>query len=147
MQQQNNQVERQQVGNNSLQSYKTTSITRNERGETFISRYTGELTPQTVSKSIAKVKASFPQLPPEFYNVLIDRVKNAGFCDERLIDSVNYVIDNCIYPNPTIANFISFDKKKQLYTYVEVCDLIDKGDKMENFEIVEIDGKKWRARK
>lgn len=129
------------------QSCRVISVTKNEQGDCFISKYSGELTAQALSRSVAKIKASFPQLPPEFYSILIDRVKAVGFCDERLIDSVNYVIDNCIYPTPTIANFLSFDKKKRLYSYKEVADLIDKGDKMENFEIVEIECKKWRVRK
>src|SRR5574343_469715 len=98
MQQQNNQIERQQHGANLPQLCKVISVTKNEQGECFISKYSGELTATVLSKSVAKIKASFPQLPPEFYSILIDRVKDVGFCDKRLIDSVNYVIDNCIYP-------------------------------------------------
>ena len=30
---------------------------------------------------------------------------------KRFFDAVNYTIDNCIYPEPTIAQILSYDKK------------------------------------
>jgi len=59
---------------------------------------------------------------------LIERAREIGFSDERLKSAVNHVIDNCIYPTPTIAEFISFDVKVKTYTYLQVCGMVDKGD-------------------
>ena len=61
-------------------------------------------------ESIKKIRDAFPNLPPGFFNILQDRLKDNKFCDERLKDAVNYVIDNCSYPNPQIADFIRYDK-------------------------------------
>jgi hypothetical protein len=85
-----------------------------------ISAYKGELTKEVYARSVAKIKAAFPQLPNEFYAVLGERIKAKGFSDERLSDAVNNVIDNCQYPTPTLAQFLSFDKKIKLHTYDEV---------------------------
>ena len=52
--------------------------------------------------------------------MFIDRIRANGFSDQRLIDAVNHVIDNCPYPTPSIAQFISFDKKYKIVTYEQM---------------------------
>jgi len=116
------------------------SSVRTQRTE--LSLYSGELTAQQVVKSIAMLKKSFPALPEGFYEVLSNRIKDNNFCDDRLRDAVKHVIDTCVYPTPTIANFISFDRKVKLYTYKEVCDYVHDGGKMEDFVSKEIDGRR-----
>lgn len=66
-----------------------------------------------------KVSQAFPTLPEPFYDLLCERIKEHGFTDERLKKSVNYVIDHCIYPTPTIAQFISFDKDEPFISSLE----------------------------
>ena len=90
-----------------------------ERDE--VSLYKGELTTAVVVDSVAKIKKAFPQLPAGFYDAFTDRIKDNEFCDERLTDAVNFVIDNCIYPQPTIANFISYDKTVKFKTHEQMC--------------------------
>ena len=102
----------------SEQSLKTNSDTSQ------ISIYSGALTKTAVAKSIVHIKASFPTLPSHFYSIFAERIEANGFSDQRLIDSVNYVIDNCPYPQPTIAQFISYDKNVKLYTYTEYTDFV-----------------------
>ncbi len=92
--------------------------------ETTLSVYSGELSQQAIATSVAKIKKSFPSITPEFYQILIERVKDKGFTDERLTDAVNHVIDNCQYPTPTLANFLSFDKRIKVISYDELCDLV-----------------------
>lgn len=72
---------------------------------------TSQLTAITLTKSVDKIKKAFPTLPVGFYDVFCDRLKHYQFTDDRLLKSVNYVIDNCLYPTPTIANFIIADKE------------------------------------
>lgn len=60
-----------------------------------------------------KLKKAFPTLPEEFYDILCERIKEHELTDKRLIKAVNYVIDNCVYPTPTIANFILYDQEEQ----------------------------------
>ncbi len=85
-----------------------------------LSVYRGELTTQGIIKGVSAIQKSFPSLPIEFYEVLKDRIKASGFSDDRFIDAVNHVIDNCVYPQPTVAQFVSFDKKIKLNTYEEM---------------------------
>lgn len=67
---------------------------------------------------------SFPALSGAFYDMLTDRLFANSFCDERLNMAVEHVIDNCIYPTPTIAQFISFDRKIKLYDYRQMLVLL-----------------------
>ena len=83
-------------------------------------------------------------MPVEFFDIFIDRIKANNFTDQRLKDAVNYVIDNCVYPTPSIAQFVSFDKKTKLYTYDQLIDFIDKyGGKMSDYQNSEINGTRF----
>jgi hypothetical protein len=101
-----------------------TSISRKDNE---ISVYRGSLTDSNIVIELAKAKIAFPALPVDFFNMLSDRLKANGFTDDRLRDAVDHVIDTCLYPTPTIANFISFDKKIKLYTYDEYCKFCAEG--------------------
>ena len=112
----------------SLQKHSSNILAvRNENGEKTITVYTGELTPETVLTSIKKIKATFPALSNDFYDIFMERVKDKGFSDQRLKDAVNHVIDTCQYPTPTLANFLSFDKRVKLYDYNQFCSLVTEG--------------------
>ena len=96
-----------------------------------ISIYSGELTKECLLKSIKRIKNAFPQLTPGFYDILQEMIKKDNFCDSRLIDAVDNVIRTCIYPTPTIAEFISFDKKLKIFSYEEaVKKAFDSGKKI-----------------
>jgi hypothetical protein len=90
---------------------------RSEQNSSSISIYTGALTPQCLVKNVAVIKKAFPALPLGFYDVLIDMVQEDKFSDERLSDAVNHVIKNCIYPTPTIAQFLSWDRRIQVLNF------------------------------
>ena len=54
--------------------------------------------------------------------------KEEKFTDERFRDSVHCVIKTCIYPTPTIAQFISFDKRVKVFKYPEIVKMVEDGD-------------------
>ena len=119
------------------------SLPKNSEFSGEVSIYNGGLTAQILVKNIATIKKSFPNLPVGFYDVLTDRLKANGFTDERLTDAVAHVIDTCHYPNPTIAQFISFDRKYKVYSYEE---MLRKGDELgheiwNNFKSVSLPGR------
>jgi len=60
-----------------------------------------------------------------FYEVLDERFADNKFTDERLRDAVNHVIDTCIFPTPTIAQFISFDRRYKVFTGEEMLKKMD----------------------
>lgn len=125
-----------------MQKSSTQSLILDENGGHSISLYTGELQQKTVAESVAKIKAAFPSLQPEYYSLLIDRLKDRGFSDQRLIDAVNNVIDNCQYPTPTLANFLSFDKRAKIYNYQEMCNVVSSNHlKPDYFSKIRINGK------
>jgi hypothetical protein len=118
-----------------------------ENGEFSISEYKDTLTTENIIKQVAKIKYSFPTLPSEFFEIFTDRIKDKGFTDKRLNDAVNNVIDNCIYPSPTIAQFIAFDKRIKLNTYQDMLKLIHEGDSFDNYDMKEIENKKYWIKK
>lgn len=110
-----------------------------------ISIYSGNLTNDCLLKSVKRIKEAFPQLTPGFYDILQEMIKKDNFCDSRLIDAVDHVIRNCRYPNPTIAEFISYDKKMKIYTYNECIKIIsDYGVKLTDMFIHTEEG--WRLK-
>lgn len=89
-----------------------------ENGE--LSLYEGTLTTPVVVGCVAKIKACFPALQEGFYKTFTERIVDKEFCDDRLKDAVNHVIDNCRYPQPSIADFVNFDKTIKFKTWQEM---------------------------
>ena len=106
-----------------------------------ISTYSGETTKIEVLKQIENIKKAFPQLPTPFYKMFMERISAKGKGDKWLIDAVNHVIDTCIYPMPTIAQFLSYDVKIQLYDWGGVVMSMKDGRKWDEFEKIEIENK------
>jgi hypothetical protein len=69
--------------------------------------------------------AAFPKLEKEWHDVFYEMVIEEGMSDERLIAAVNNAIKTIVYPEPTIANFLNYDKKIKLYTYDQKLKLIN----------------------
>lgn len=82
--------------------------------------YAGVFTNAVAAINITRIKAAFPALPDAFFGILASRIIDNDFCNERLTDAVNHVIDTCQYPNPSVAEFISFDRKVKVFTYEEM---------------------------
>ena len=61
--------------------------------------------------------------------MLINRLEANGFTDQRLMDAVTHVIDKCVYPKPTIAQFISYDREIKLYSRSQLLTMNGNGNK------------------
>jgi len=82
--------------------------------------YSGPLTPRVLVECSVKIQKAFPSLSPGFFEVFNEILKENGFSDSRLKDSVKHVIENCVYPTPTIAQFLSWDKRIKVLTYEDM---------------------------
>lgn len=102
----------------------------------------GQLTTKNISNQIARLMKAFPELPSSYFDILTERIKANKFCDERLNDAINKVIDTCRYPKPSISDVVGFDKRSRLYSYNQVCDEVSMGDSWENYRKV-ADKKLW----
>ncbi|MDD4532612.1 MAG: hypothetical protein PHW22_04200 [Bacilli bacterium] len=117
-------------------------------GKQYMSIYEGELTQAEMAKCMARLKIAFPSLPKEFYGLLGNRMKEKGFTDDKMRDAINYVIDNCKYPIPTISEILSYDRVVKLYSYNEVSNMVIRGQaSFDDFEKREIGGKIYRVLK
>ena len=107
-----------------------------------ISLYRGTLTTANIITQVKRLKAAFPLLKKEFYDVLAQRVKSKGFTDKQLKDAVDHVIDTCHYSHPALADILSFDERVKLYTYPEVIERVNEGEEMKEFKKIK-DRKLW----
>ena len=82
----------------------------------------GKVTSKCLALNIVKLKQSFPKLPDGWYVVFEEMLDGEGFTDERLNDAVRNLIKTCIYPEPTIANIIGYDKKIKRYTHNDILE-------------------------
>lgn len=73
----------------------------------------------------ANMQAAFPKLDRPFFTLLTERLIANNFTEQRLRDSIGYLLDNFKYQAPNIADIINFDKKLKLYSHNEVIILIE----------------------
>lgn len=84
-----------------------------------IYKYTDNLTTQGIIDNVKRIKLAFPDLPLGFYDILTLRLKEKNFTDMQFEDSINYVIDNCEYPKPTIAQFLKYVRKTKKHILIK----------------------------
>lgn len=91
------------------------------QGDSYeMSIYSGELTEKCIAECTMTIKHAFPSTETGFFKVFVPMLKECGFNDEKLLNSVKNVIKTCEYPTPTIAKFLNYDKKINLYTYTDM---------------------------
>ena len=109
--------------------------------EKAMSVYSGDLNLKTVLEQNKNIAQAFPQLPGGFYKIFAERLRERKFTDQRLIDAVNHVIDTCVYPIPTVANFLSYDRCIELLTHADLVDMLsDDRYVFDRYEPVRIQG-------
>jgi hypothetical protein len=82
----------------------------------------GKVSSKVLADCIVDIKKAFPKLLIGWYDVLEEMLDEEKFSDKRLIDATKNLIKNCVYPEPTIANIISFDWTVKVYTYDELME-------------------------
>ena len=99
-------------------------------------------TQEQLTRNIAKLEMAFPKMQGEFFKILLDRLDANNFSNKRLENAVNYVIDKFQYKELNVADVISWDRKINIYTYSQICNLIQKSmiNGFEDTEIREING-------
>ena len=70
----------------------------------------GTISPKVLAEGIGMIVSSFPKLSAGWYEVLKAMLVEEQFNDVRFFDAVKNLIKTSVYPEPTIANIISFDK-------------------------------------
>jgi len=85
----------------------------------------GTVTPEAFAQGVKRIKQAFPKLKAPWYEILGEMLSENEFTDERFKDAVFNLINTCQYPEPTIANILSFDK--MYFTYTQVVKLCQDG--------------------
>ena len=97
-----------------------------------VSIYKGKLTEVQLVNQIGKIKRVFPKFSKSALLVLQDRFADNKFTDQRMMDSVNHVIDSYTSwaREPNIGDFISFDRKIRIWNYKEVLEKYESPESM-----------------
>ena len=103
-----------------------------------VSVYRGDLvTDKTAATGMLMLTQAFPSLGKGWFTILREMIKDDGFTESRFTDAVKHVIRTCVYPTPTVANILSWDKRVKIYTYHDICDRVTGGDLFVNYKRLE----------
>lgn len=80
----------------------------------------GKVSPECLALNIVRIKDSFPKLGNGWYRQLEHFLDSENFTDQRLNDAVENLIKTSVYPEPTIANILGYDKKIKIFTWDEL---------------------------
>ena len=128
-----------------MNTSKTEIIRSNDYCQVSIYHKGAKATQEQIIRNIAKLEMAFPKMERGFFKILLDRIDANSFSNKRLENAVNYVIDRFQYKELNVADIISWDRKISIYTYQQVCNLIQKSliKGFEDTEIREINGTKY----
>lgn len=120
------------------------NIIQGDNGTLELSLYPiGKPTETTLNRAIDRLKVAFPYQNSQFFELLKERVIFHKFSDERLRDAIDNIIDNYTYKTLTIANIISYNKTKPLYTMRQKVAIVNsytmERRQPPQFEVVTID--------
>ena len=100
---------------------------RNGEPTYAVSKYSGvPATNEELAAILTEMVAVYPIIN-EKLAVLVKVLKANNFTAGRLKDACMHVMETCKYKEPTIADFVQFDKCVKLYTYSEACRLVTSG--------------------
>ena len=83
----------------------------------------GKVSPECLALNIVKLKDAFPKLENGWYRQLQRFLETERFTDNRFNDAVENLIKTCLYPEPTIATVLGWDKKIKSYTWNELGEI------------------------
>lgn len=116
----------------------------------YLSPYQGEpASKDDVKMAVERLKGNYTAMPPMFWAELQSQVIKCGFTAKRLMDAVDYVIQNNPYKDIRIAEIINFGRGVTLYTYRQMSDIVSRdGTTTDDFESVDLpDGRKlWKSK-
>lgn len=124
---------------------KTEIIRGNDYSQVSIYHKGAKATQEQLIRNIAKLEMAFPKMQRDFFKILLERIDANNFSNKRLENAVNYVIDKFQYKELNVADIISWDRKINIYTYEQICNLIHKSmiKGFEDTETREINGTKY----
>ena len=129
----------------STNTFKTEIIQANDYCQVSIYHKGGKATQEQLIRNITKLEMAFPKMQRDFFKILLDRIDANNFSNKRLENAVNYVIDRFQYKELNVADIISWDRKINIYTHAQICNLIQKSmiKGFEDTDIREINGTKY----
>lgn len=80
----------------------------------------GKVSAESFAHGSKKIQDAFPKLHSGWFKILDQMLDEEKFSEEKFRDAVNCLIKYCVYPEPTIANILSFDKTIKVFTYQEL---------------------------
>lgn len=101
-------------------------------GSSEISVFTAnEASDVQIAQTVKKLSVAFPDMKPQFFNLLAEQIAKSGFSSTRLDYALNTILNTFHYKQLTIADIMSIDVKCKVYSYTEMsCEVDKKGSAM-----------------
>lgn len=120
-------------------------IIKTTDGQYFMSLYNGDMPkPEDYAIAVKRLSCAFPRQDMDFFKIAVEEMADMGFTAERMKDAVANVIRNFRYKELNVADIVSFDRKRKLYTHGQMlAKLVCNGGtekSTDSFRKVDIDG-------
>lgn len=118
---------------------------------TYLSEYVGEpVTKDEIAFAVSRLRGNFTAMADNnvFWTELQSQIVKCGFTGQRLLDAVDYVIQNNPYREIRIADIVNYGRGAKLYTYSQMSDICWKNQvTTDEFEIVRTaNGNFWKSK-
>ena len=102
-------------------------------------------TAEVLAWSVKTLRACYPDTDAVVFDILLERFKANGWGNDKIKDAVNNLIEKHVYKTINPANILTFDRKKKLYSYNQMIELVNKygATIWENYSKENINGKIW----
>lgn len=97
---------------------------------------------EVVIWAVKTLQGCFPDTNPVVFEVIVERFKERMWSDERIKDAVNKLTETHPYRSINPANILSFDLRRKVYDYTEMCNYVNKnGGTTSQFTKIEVNGR------
>lgn len=102
----------------------------------------GEITADVAIVAIKKLTGNFSQTNAVVFDCFLELAREQGWSNKRLNDAVNNALCTIRYPSLTVADLMSYDRRRKIYTNAQMNELVNKGIKAYSlYNKTEINGK------
>jgi hypothetical protein len=103
-------------------------------------------TADVLAWAVKTLRACYPETDVLVFDILLERFKANNWGNDKIKDSINHLIENHVYKTINPANVLRFDRQKKLYTYNQLLNMVNTGDKFDKYKRIEVNGKAYWER-
>jgi hypothetical protein len=102
-------------------------------------------TQDVLAWALKTLQACYPDTNAMVFEIILERLKSNEWGNDKIKDAINHLIETHVYKTINPANILTFDRKRKLYSYNQMIDMVNKyGSEVWNrYGKEKINGKNW----